>query len=207
MKETVDNNTQHTPTLGETNQCIMFIGGPGSGKGTQAKKLDYLPVSTGDMLRAEVQKDTALGREIATFINHHKLVPNELMNTIINEFISSCLRKNPQQKFLFDGYPRTMIQAQSLDKTLSDNNLKMGTVMYLEVSREEMMRRLASRSLIEHRKDDQDPAGCAKRVDDFFDQTVPILEHYSKIVVTIDGDQPIEVIQGIIASTLALQPA
>ena len=116
---------------------IILFGPPGAGKGTQAKylveKLKGFQISTGDILRDEIKKDTDIGKKIINDMNDGKFVSDEIVNTIIKKFIFDPQKKN---KLIFDGYPRSLDQAKNLDNLLKKYNQKIDIVLKLSVSLE-----------------------------------------------------------------------
>ena len=159
---------------------IILFGPPGAGKGTQAKylveKLKGFQISTGDILRDEIKKDTVIGKQIINDMNDGKFVSDEIVNSIIKNFIFDPKKKN---KLIFDGYPRSLDQAKNLDKLLDDSNQKIGYVFYLNVDKETIVKRLEKRKIIEKRTDDNS-ATILKRYDTYMETTKPVLDFYLK---------------------------
>ena len=127
---------------------VILFGPPGAGKGTQAKylveKLKGFQISTGDILRDEIKKDTDLGKRIINDMNDGKFVSDEIVNTIIKKFIFDPQKKN---KLIFDGYPRSIDQAKNLDSLLNDSEQKISFVFYLNVNKETLLKDLKKESL------------------------------------------------------------
>ncbi len=174
---------------------IILFGPPGSGKGTQSEKLveryGLIHLSTGDLLRKERKLKTPLGLEAQQFIDKGQLVPDE----VVIGMISSALDENPEARgFLFDGFPRTVAQAEALDKLLELKKSEIGVVPFLEVDEEELIKRLVHRGKTSGRTDDSDENIQRKRQEVYKNETLPVAAYYSKLkkVVTIDGMGSIE---------------
>ena len=159
---------------------IIIFGPPGAGKGTQAKnlvnKLVNFQVSTGDMLRDEIRKDTEIGKKIINNMNEGKFVDDEIVNKLLERIIFDPQKKN---KLIFDGYPRTINQAKNLEKLLSKSNQKIDYIFFLNVNKNAIVKRLEKRKILEKRSDD-DADTILKRYDTYMDITKPVLEYYSK---------------------------
>jgi adenylate kinase len=169
---------------------IILFGPPGSGKGTQSEKLvekyGLIHLSTGDLLRKERKLKTPLGIEAQQFIDKGQLVPDE----VVIGMISSALDENPKaQGFLFDGFPRTVAQAEALDRLLELKKSEISIVLFLEVEEEELIKRLVHRGKTSGRTDDADENIQRKRQEVYKNETLPVAAYYSKFkkVVTIDG--------------------
>ena len=159
---------------------IILFGPPGAGKGTQAKhlvkKLDNYQISTGDMLRDEITKNSQIGKIIVNDMNDGKFVSDEIVNKIITKFIFDPLKKN---KFIFDGYPRSLNQAKNLESLLNDTNQKIDFVFFLNVNKDTIIKRIEKRKIIEKRLDD-DLKTIIARFDTYMETTKPVLDFYSK---------------------------
>lgn len=169
---------------------VILFGPPGSGKGTQSEKIieqyGLVHLSTGDLLRKERQLKTPLGIEAQQFIDKGQLVPDE----VVIGMISSALDENPEARgFLFDGFPRTVAQAEALDKLLDLKNSEIGLVLFLEVSEDELIKRLVHRAKTSGRTDDADENIQRKRQEVYKNETLPVAAYYarSKKVVNVNG--------------------
>ena len=175
---------------------LILFGPPGSGKGTQAKnlekKLNNFQISTGEMLRDEIKKDTEIGKKIITNMNEGKFVNDEIVNKLMKKVIFDPQKKD---KLIFDGYPRTLEQAKNLDLLLTDSNQKIDFIFFLNVNKETIIKRIERRKILEKRTDD-DLNTILKRYDTYMETTRPVLDFYSKNpnFYEIDGSEKIEVI-------------
>lgn len=159
---------------------LILFGPPGSGKGTQSKKLAkkcmLKHVSTGDILRSEVKEQTELGKKAQLIMTTGELVPDELLIEILH----SVMENNKEVRgFIFDGFPRTIIQAEALDKLMAEEKTGIDKVFSLEVDDDEVIARLLKRAGIEGRKDDNTET-INKRLSVYKKQTSPLLDYYDK---------------------------
>ena len=159
---------------------LILFGPPGAGKGTQAKylvkKLDSFQVSTGDMLRNEIQKNSEIGNTIINDMNDGKFVSDEIVNRLIKNIIFDPNKKN---KLIFDGYPRSLSQAKNLDLLLSKSEQKISHIFFLNVNKDTIIKRIERRKILEKRSDD-DLGTILKRYDTYMETTKPVLDFYSK---------------------------
>jgi adenylate kinase len=174
---------------------LILFGPPGSGKGTQSEKLiakyNLKHLSTGDLLRSEIAAKTPLGLEAKKFMDKGQLVPDE----VVIGMISSSLDANPGAiGFLFDGFPRTAAQAEALDKLLELKNNSINVMIALEVTEEELVKRLAKRGETSGRTDDNNGNVIRTRILEYHKKTSPVADHYRKAnkVVMVKGEGSIE---------------
>ena len=185
---------------------IILFGPPGAGKGTQSKylvkKFNSFQVSTGDMLRDEIQRDSDIGKKIINDMNDGKFVNDEIVNNLIKNVIFDPQKKN---KLIFDGYPRSLSQAKNLDLLLNSSNQKIDYVFFLNVNKETIIKRIEKRKVLEERLDD-DLNTILKRYDTYMETTRPVLDFYSKNpnFYEIDGSEKIEVISSKIEQIITL---
>lgn len=160
---------------------LILFGPPGSGKGTQSDKLieqyGLLHLSTGNLLREEIANKTKLGLEAKSYMDQGQLVPDE----VVIGMIRSALNANPAAKgFLFDGFPRTVAQAEALDSLLAELQEEISIVLALEVSEDELVQRLLNRGKTSGRSDDTNTDVIRARLVEYENKTSPVAGHYSK---------------------------
>jgi adenylate kinase len=160
---------------------MIIFGPPAAGKGTQSEKLierfGFVHISTGDLFRWHTKNDTELGKRVKEIMNSGMLVPDEITIAMLKEELD----KNPNAKgFLFDGFPRTVPQAEALDKFMKDNNTAIHHVVALDVTEEEVRKRIAKRKDIENRADDEEDK-LNKRINEYFSKTIHVLPYYEKL--------------------------
>lgn len=158
---------------------LVLFGPPGAGKGTQSEKLidkyRLVHLSTGDILRSEIKNETELGLEAKKLMDQGVLVPDE----VVIGMISNKLDANKDAKgFIFDGFPRTIAQAEALDKVLQSKNASISGMIALEVDDIELEKRLLSRGLESGRADDANPEIIRKRISEYNSKTLPVANYY-----------------------------
>ncbi len=158
----------------------VIFGPPGAGKGTQSdkliKKYGFVHISTGDLFRWHTKNDTPLGKRVKEIMNSGALVPDEITIAMLKEELD----KNPDAKgFLFDGFPRTVPQAEALDKFMKENKTAIHHIIALDVTEEEVRTRIAKRRTIENRVDDEEEK-LNKRITEYFTKTIHVLPYYEK---------------------------
>ena len=158
----------------------ILFGPPGAGKGTQAsylvKKLSGFQISTGDMLRDEIKKDSEIGKKIINDMNDGKFVNDEIVNELIKIVLFDPKKKN---KLIFDGYPRSLSQAKNLDLLLNKSDQKVDLIFFLNVNKDTIIKRVEKRKILEKRSDD-DANTILRRYDTYMETTKPVLNFYSK---------------------------
>ena len=160
---------------------IILFGPPGSGKGTQSEKIvdkfGLIHLSTGNLLRQEISDKTSLGLEAKNFMDRGQLVPDE----VVIGMIDSCIENHADAKgFLFDGFPRTVPQAEALDKLLDLKKTSIGKMIALEVSEDELVTRLLKRGETSGRSDDNNEEIIRNRFDVYRKDTSQVAEHYKE---------------------------
>jgi len=184
---------------------LILFGPPGSGKGTQSEKLiaqyGLKHLSTGDLLRSEIANQTPLGLEAKKLMDTGQLVPDE----VVIGMISSSLDANPQAKgFLFDGFPRTKAQSQALDSLLQQRGEEINVVLALEVTEEELVKRLLNRGLTSGRSDDTNEEVIRARIGEYNKKTSAVADYYRNFdkVVSIKGVGSVEEIFGALSEEI-----
>ncbi|MBM3403785.1 MAG: adenylate kinase [Bacteroidetes bacterium] len=158
---------------------LIFFGPPGSGKGTQAlrvaEKFRFIHLSTGDVFRREIAVRSPLGMKVKDVIDRGELVPDSLLIELIGDFI---LKYQTAQGFVFDGFPRTLPQAEALDSILKVHRSEVTCALLLEVKEEELIRRLVNRAREEGRSDDTEEV-IEKRLVLYHQHTKPLTDYYT----------------------------
>ena len=159
---------------------IILFGPPGAGKGTQSKylvnKLKSFQISTGDILRDEINKNSEIGKAIINDMNDGKFVSDEIVNKLIENLVSDPQKKN---RLIFDGYPRSLSQAKNLEVLLKNLDQSIDLILFLNVDKETILKRLEKRKIIENRSDD-DTDPIVRRYEKYMETTQPVLNFYSK---------------------------
>ena len=185
---------------------LILFGPPGAGKGTQAEFLinsfGLIHLSTGDLLRSEIAAQSPLGLEAKNFMDKGELVPDE----VVIGMIKNKLENNQDAKgFIFDGFPRTVAQAETLDQLLEENKTPINGMLCLEVGKEELVSRLLNRGKTSGRSDDQDVLIIENRIAVYHEKTSPLKNHYAaqNRHFGIDGMGTVEEIAGRLKATVA----
>ena len=160
---------------------LIIFGPPGAGKGTQsnfiAKKYNLFQLSTGEILREQIKKKTDLGTKISPVINSGSFVSDEIVSELIEKVIKD---KQYNNRIIFDGYPRSLIQARNLDNLLDKYKQKIDIVLKLSVSLETIKKRISERLILEKRPDDSEQIAI-KRYKTYEKSTEPVIEYYEKL--------------------------
>lgn len=187
---------------------IVLLGPPGAGKGTQARRIAErysIPhISTGDMMRAAIEAGTPVGLEARRFVESGRLVPDDVMVAIVRERLD---RPDTSGGFLLDGFPRTVPQAEALDRLLAERGCRLDAVVALEVPEEELVRRLRGRAEQEGRTDD-DEVVIARRLEVYREQTRPLLDYYERLGLLriVDGVGEVEEVTRRVFEALGEEP-
>ena len=183
---------------------IVIFGPPGAGKGTQSKfivsKYNLHQLSTGDLLRYEIKNNTPIGSQISSIMNNGELVSDEIVDNLIEKVVSNNLYKN---RIIFDGYPRTLSQAQNLDNLLKKYDQKINIVLKLSVSLETVKKRISERQNRENRDDDNEETAI-KRYKTYEKSSEPVINYYkqSNLLRVINGEATISKINSEISGLI-----
>ncbi len=174
---------------------LILFGPPGSGKGTQSEKLiakyGLKHLSTGDLLRSEIAAQTPLGQEAKKMMDRGQLVPDE----VVIGMISTALDANPAAKgFLFDGFPRTVAQAEALDRLLKLKGTQINEFISLVVGEEELVKRLLNRGLTSGRSDDTNEEVIRARIIEYKNKTSVVADYYKQFnkFIAINGEGSVD---------------
>ena len=206
---------------------IVFLGAPGSGKGTQAQRLvsDFgvAHISTGDLLRSAVKAGTQLGIEAKSYMDAGKLVPDQLVVDLVKERLAA---DDAKKGFILDGFPRNTTQAVILDTELAELDRKLDGALLVDVAPEVIVARLSSRRTCRscgytagpdtevcprcegemYQRDDDKPETIQRRLDVYEQQTSPLIEYYKGhgILMKVDGDRPVDEVYADVKEALGL---
>lgn len=210
---------------------LVLLGPPGAGKGTQASaivsKYSIPHISTGDIFRANIKNGTELGKQVEAYMKKGLLVPDELVVSIVKDRLT---KEDCKEGFLLDGFPRTVNQAEALDKELKDMNLKLDRVINIEVGKEILIERAIGRRICKncgatyhvkfsppkventcdkcggelYQRDDDKAETVEKRIEVYQEQTKPLIDYYKEkdLLLNIDGTKSIEEIFNDIVASL-----
>jgi len=173
---------------------LIILGAPGSGKGTQAKliaeKFSLSHISTGQLLRAESENGTEKGQLVAKLLSQGGLLPFETVLDVLNPVILKA-----QAGFILDGTPRDLHQAEYLEYFFNQNNLNLDKVLYLDIPKDESLKRLLKRAETEHRSDDNSQT-ILHRLEVYQKDTLPVINYYQSkgLLIKIDGTPDIQTI-------------
>jgi adenylate kinase len=183
---------------------LVIFGPPGAGKGTQSAKIiekyNLAHISTGDMFRMHITENTVLGQEVKELLAEGILVPDSITIKMLEEEVD----KNPSVSgFIFDGFPRTVAQAQALDLFLKSKNEEIKLVLQLDVDENEIKQRIAERKKVSGRADD-DESKLVRRIDEYFQKTVHVLPYYEQQgkIIKVEGIGNIDIIFDNISSSI-----
>ena len=184
---------------------LILFGPPGSGKGTQAAKLiekyGLLHISTGDLFRYEIENGTPLGLKAEEFMSKGELVPDEITVGMLKNKVND----NPEVNgIIFDGFPRTLAQAEALDRFLAEKCLSITALIALDVPDEEIVQRILSRGETSGRSDDNDESIIRNRIFVYNEETAPIYNYYAESgkSIMIEGVGSVDVIFNRLTATI-----
>ena len=171
-------------------EVLIFLGPPGSGKGTQAeiltKKLNFTHLSIGDLLRENIVNNTDLGKLASNYVKSGELVPDDLIIDLMDSYITELKDERNVSGIILDGFPRTINQATALENKIKQLNVSIKAVLNLNIADQEILNRLAGRG-----REDDKPELIKNRLKVYRNQTEPLLEFYKErsLLDTINGDQ------------------
>ena len=171
-------------------EVLIFLGPPGSGKGTQAQiltdNLNLNHLSVGDLLRENILNNTELGKLASNYVKSGELVPDELIIDLTDSYITNIKNKTDNSGIILDGFPRTINQAIALENKIKQLNVSIKAVINLDIPDQKILNRLAARG-----REDDKPELIKNRLKVYRNQTEPLLEFYSErsLLETINGDQ------------------
>jgi adenylate kinase len=206
---------------------VIFLGAPGAGKGTQAlgvaQQMNMAHISTGDLFRQAVERGGALGRQVKGYMDKGALVPDEIT---IQMVLERLVQPSKQRGIILDGFPRNLVQAESLDRALENQGKAVSSVVYIRVAQPELVRRLSSRWLCKrcqtpHTRDeavacqkcggelyqraDDSPETVKKRLEVYFKDTAPLIDYYRRQgkLAEIDGEGEVKQVTGRIVDAVS----
>ena len=191
-----------------TLEVLIFLGPPGSGKGTQAEilknKLNFTHLSVGDLLRDNISKNTDLGKLASNFVNSGELVPDDLIVELMDSYISNIKNNNDVFGIILDGFPRTINQADALEAKIKELGVQIKSVINLDISDEMILKRLDGRG-----RDDDKPELILNRLNVYRNQTEPLLNFYRSrdLLEYINGNQSQEEVSKTIINILKAEVA
>lgn len=183
---------------------LLVFGSPGSGKGTQASRLkergDLMHISTGDLLRSAVSTGSELGKKVEGILSAGDLVSDDIVLTLIREAVAVVSESDEYKGWILDGFPRTLGQALGLDSLLQEASERIDAIVVLNVDRKEVMTRLLARA-----RGDDNKETISNRLDVYYAQTRPVLDHYEGNVTIhrINGTQSMDEVTADIERSLA----
>ena len=189
-------------------EVLIFLGPPGSGKGTQAQiltdNLNLNHLSVGDLLRENILNNTELGKLASNYVKSGELVPDELIIDLMDSYITNIKNKTDNSGIILDGFPRTINQAIALENKIKQLNVSIKAVINLDIPDQKILNRLAARG-----REDDKPELIKNRLKVYRNQTEPLLEFYSErsLLETINGDQSETYVSGAIINVLKAEVA
>ena len=187
---------------------VVLLGPPAAGKGTQARRITGrfggVHIDTGDILRANADRDTHLGRRAREYMERGELVPDEV---VIDTVLDRVGESDCADGFALDGFPRTVPQAEALDRRLGEIGRPLDATVSLEVAEAELRRRLAERAREQDRADDEDEQAIRQRFELFASETGPLVDYYRQqgLLVRVDAAGEVDQITERIGEALAAQ--
>jgi len=176
---------------------IALFGPPGAGKGTQSQRLiqtyQLTPIALGNLLREHIHQQTALGQQVRSYISAGQLVPDALVVHLVEAELAA---QKHNSGLLFDGFPRTVAQAQALEQALRARQMTIEAVIFLEVPEVELIQRIQERAQIDQRADDQDETKIATRMRLYAEKTLPVAQYYAQKnkLIKLDGTGTVEAV-------------
>jgi adenylate kinase len=160
---------------------IVLFGPPGAGKGTQSENIiqEYglKHISTGDLFRKHLGEGTALGKKAQSYMDNGKLVPDEVVIGMVDDFLNA---NTAAKGFIFDGFPRTVAQAEALDELLAQHDTQINCMVMLDVPEQELIKRLLERGKTSGRADDQNEEKINTRIQEYLNKTLPVAAFYEQ---------------------------